>query len=283
MKEQKIKSPMYGKEKMGRLVKWFFGLPLIFVLYFTVSLIMPTSASGSRQIMILNILSYLVFIMVTIVVVTKFLGFPFKKMVNQSGYFNYGFFLVGLITMFVLGAGTTFVWMAFRPDSFKFTMGPGFALDALLSLVLVVCAAFLEEVLCRSYIAYFRTDEMETRPRYKLVYCLASAAVFTIFHFQNPEVKGSQAVYSMIFYFIMGFAMMAITLKTKGIEAALGIHIANNLVNAWIFTYPNAALTTNALFTHYDNIGPMMLVQAVLCILASSFAVSVSSRKIVNE
>ncbi len=283
MDEKKIRKPMYAKEKMGRLVKWFFGLPLIFVLYFTVALIMPTAASGPRQVMVLNILSYLVFILVTVVVVIKFLNFPFRKMVNESGYFNYGFFLVGLVTMFLLGAGTTFVWMAFRPESFKLTIGPGFALDALLSLVLVVCAAFLEEVLCRAYIAYFRADSMERRPRYQLIYCLASALVFTVFHFQNPEVSGPQAIYSMVFYFIMGFALMAITLRTRGIEAALGIHIANNLVNAWLFTYPNAALSTNAVFTHYDNIGPLMLVQAVLCIVASSLAVLVSSRKVADE
>ncbi len=273
MKEQKIKTPMYGKEKMGRLVKWFFGLPLIFILYFSISLIMPTAAAGYRQVMLLNIMSYVIFIMASIVVVSKFLRFPFKKMINQNGGFSVRHFLSGFGSMFAMGAGTTFLWMAFKPGDFELTVTSGFVLDALLSLVLVVLAAFLEEILCRSYIAYFRADSMETRPRFQAIYCLASDAVFTIFHFQNPEVNGSQAIYSMVFYFIMGFALMAITLRTRGIEAALGIHIANNLVNAWLFTYPNAALTTNALFTHYNSIGPMMLIQAVLCVVVSGFTV----------
>ncbi len=278
MKEQKIKTPMYGKEKMGRLVKWFFGLPLIFILYFAISLIMPTAAAGYRQVMLLNIMSYVIFIMASIVVVSRFLRFPFRKMINQDGGFSVRHLLSGFGSMFAMGAGTTFLWMALKPGDFELTVTSGFVLDALLSLVLVVLAAFLEEILCRSYIAYFRTDSMETRPRFQAIYCLASAVVFTIFHFQNPEVNGSKAIYSMVFYFVMGFALMAITLRTKGIEAALGIHIANNLVNAWLFTYPNAALTTNALFTHYNSIGPMMLIQAVLCVVVSGFTVVLFDR-----
>jgi len=101
--------------------------------------------------------------------------------------------------------------------------------------------------------------------------------VFTIFHFQNPEVHGPQAIYAMVFYFIMGFALMAVTLKTRGIEAALGIHLANNLVNAWLFTYKDAALITNAVYTHSNNIGPWMLVQTVMCVVLSSLAVMLGS------
>ena len=137
----------------------------------------------------------------------------------------------------------------------------------------------MEEIICRSYVAYFVTDDLETRPKQKLYYCLASAVVFTIFHFQNPEVHGSQAVYAMVFYFIMGFSLMAVTLRTRGIEAAIGIHLANNLVNAWLFTYKDAALITNAVYTHSNNIGPLMLVQTVFCVVLSCIAVILSSEK----
>ena len=279
MSEKKIRRPMYAKEGMGRLVKWFFGLPLIFIMYIILSMVMPHGEMGQRLKIVLNIISYLVFIMVTVVVVSRFLKFPFMKMVSESGSINVRPLVVGFASMFVLGAGSTFIWMAISPADFTYTLQSGWPLDFLLAFILVALAAFLEEILCRSYVAYFVSDNMESRPRQKLWYCLASAVVFTIFHFQNPEVQGAQAIYAMVFYFIMGFALMAVTLKTRGIEAALGIHLANNLVNAWLFTYRDAALITNAVYTHSNNIGPWMLVQTVMCVVLSSLAVMLSTKR----
>jgi membrane protease YdiL (CAAX protease family) len=123
-------------------------------------------------------------------------------------------------------------------------------------------------------------DTLEKRPKQTLFYCLASAAVFAILHFQNPEVHGSGAVYAMVFYFIMGFALMAVYLRTEGIEASLGIHIANNLVSAWFFTYDNSVLTTNALFTQKGEIGPLSLFQAVFCAVISTIIVLVCKRRL---
>ena len=82
MSEKKIRRPMYAKEGMGRLVKWFFGLPLIFIMYIILSMVMPHGEMGQRLKIVLNIISYLVFIMVTVVVVSRFLKFPFMKMVS---------------------------------------------------------------------------------------------------------------------------------------------------------------------------------------------------------
>ena len=279
MSEKKIRRPMYAKEGMSRLVKWFFGLPLIFIMYIILSMVMPHGEMGQRLKIVLNIISYLVFIMVTVVVVSRFLKFPFMKMVSESGSIKVRPLVVGFASMFVLGAGSTFIWMAISPADFTYTLQSGWPLDFLLAFILVALAAFLEEILCRSYVAYFVSDNMESRPRQKLWYCLASAVVFTIFHFQNPEVQGAQAIYAMVFYFIMGFALMAVTLKTRGIEAALGIHLANNLVNAWLFTYRDAALITNAVYTHSNNIGPWMLVQTVMCVVLSSLAVMLSTKR----
>ena len=279
MSEKKIRRPMYAKEGMGRLVKWFFGLPLIFIMYIILSMVMPHGEMSRRLKIVLNIISYMVFIMVTVVVVSRFLKFPFPRMINESGSIRVKPLLVGFASMFALGAGSTFIWMAISPADFTYTLQGGWPLDFLLAFILVALAAFLEEILCRSYVAYFVSDNMESRPRQKLWYCLASAVVFTVFHFQNPEVQGAQAVYAMVFYFIMGFALMAVTLKTRGIEAALGIHLANNLVNAWLFTYKDAALITNAVYTHSNNIGPWMLVQTVMCVVLSSLAVMLTSKR----
>lgn len=273
MGEKRIRKPMYAKEDMGRLVRWFFGYPLIFIIYLVLSLLLPRSTTGMRMTLGLNIISYAIFLMSASLVISRFLKFPLSKLVNQSQNFCYRNMMTGFVSTFILGAGTTFIHMAIRPQAFTYSLGRLWPVDFLLAFVLVVLAALLEEVLCRSYIAYFVNDTMAEKPRQKIIYCLVSALVFTIFHFQNPEIVGKQAIYAMMFYFVMGFALMAVTLKTKGIEAALGIHIANNLVSAWLFTYDNAALATNAVFTQHNNIGPMMVIQSVFCIAVSVFLV----------
>ena len=154
----------------------------------------------------------------------------------------------------------------------------GWALDWILALDLVIVAALLEELLTRAYIAYFVNDTMETRPRWVLVYCLVSGVLFAIAHFSNPEVAGSGAFYAMGFYFMMGFVLMLVTLKTRNLGAALGIHIANNLVNAWFFSYSNAVVKTNAIFTQTDNSGPLLLVEAALCLLLCVLTLKVTNQ-----
>lgn len=274
-----IRKPMYGKEEMGRLLKWFFGLPLIFVIYIVLSMIMPARADGRRMVLILNIISYIVFIMVTVVVVKRFLKFPFGKLIASERQFSGKYLVIGFWSMFVLCLGTSFLWKALEPEKFTYSLQQGWPVDFILSFLLLILAAFLEELLCRAYIAYFVKDDIEKRPKQSLIYCLSSAIVFTILHFQNPEVHGSGAIYAMVFYFIMGFALMAVYLRTGGIEAALGIHIANNLVSAWFFTYGDAALRTNAIFTQTSEIGPLTLLQAVFCTVISTVIVLACSRQ----
>ena len=274
-----IKKPMYTKEEMGRLVKWFFGLPLMFVIHLVLSLFMPRSTDSPRMVLAFNIISYIVFIAVAVVVITRFLRFPFRKMLSCGRPFSVKNLCIGFSVMLVLCLGTSFLWKALQPDAFQFSLQSGWPVDFALSLALVILAAFLEEILCRAYVAFFVKDELEKRPKQALFYCLASAALFAILHFQNPEVHGSGAVYAMLFYFIMGFALMAIYLKTGGIEASLGIHIANNLASAWFFTYGNSVLKTNAIFTQSGEIGPLSLVQAVFCTAVASVIVLICLRK----
>ena len=258
---------------MSRLVKWVFGLPLIVILFLALSLAMPAQASDYRMVLALNIISYTVFLAVALIVVKYFLKFPLIRLFWSGRTFSPRNLFLGFGTMFVLGLGTTFIWKAISPKSFSFSLQAGWPLDFLLSLVVVVLAGVLEELLCRAYIAYFVKDEIETDPKRRILYCMASGLVFMAFHFQNPETASKGFVYAYVFYFIMGFSLMAVYMATGGIEAPLGIHIANNLVNAWFFTYPDAALRTNAVFTHDAGPGPALLLQAVVCITLSALAV----------
>ncbi len=270
----KPRKPMYQKEKMSRLAKWFFGIPLIYTLWMFLSIVMPSFAENPRMEIVLNIISYALFITIALLVIQRFLSFPAKRMLGEDGRLDWKGFVIGFSVMLGVQLAMNFISMALNPQDFKYTLDvQGWLLDWVLALVLVVAAAFLEELLTRAYIAHFVADDMETRPLNMLYYCLASAVVFAIAHFSNPEVAGPGAFYAMAFYFMMGFVLMLITLRTRSMGAALGIHIANNLVNAWFFTYDNAAVKTNALYTQANNEGPMLLVQAALSLALCTLAV----------
>lgn len=270
----KPRKPMYPKEKMSRLAKWFFGIPLIYTLWRFFSVAMPSYAESPRMEILLNIISYALFIVLALLVVQRFLNFPAKRMLGEDGKLDWRGFAVGFSVMLGVQLAMNFIAMAVNPQDFKYTLdAQGWILDWTLALVLVVAAAFLEELLTRAYIAHFVNDDMETRPLNMLYYCLASAVVFAIAHFSNPEVAGPGAFYAMAFYFMMGFVLMLVTLRTRSMGAALGIHIANNLVNAWFFTYDNTAVKTNALYTQANNEGPMLLVQAAISLAVCTLAV----------
>lgn len=270
----KPRKPMYQKEKMSRLAKWFFGIPFIYTLWRFFSVAMPSYAESPRMEILLNIISYALFIAIALLVVQRFLNFPAKRMLGEDGKLDWRGFAVGFSAMLGVQLAMNFIAMAVNPQDFKYTLdAQGWILDWTLALVLVVAAAFLEELLTRAYIAHFVNDAMETRPLNMLYYCLASAVVFAIAHFSNPEVAGPGAFYAMAFYFMMGFVLMLVTLRTRSMGAALGIHIANNLVNAWFFTYDNAAVKTNALYTQANNEGPMLLVQAAVSLAVCTLAV----------
>ncbi len=279
----KVRKPIYAKEEMSRLVKWFFGLPLIYVAWIVVSLIMPTFSTGYRMELLLNIMSYCAFILIALAVIKYFLNFPITKLFGENEHMDFKGLFIGFATMFVTTLGCSFINMWLQPSNFTFTLSSGWGLDWILALALVILAALLEELLTRAYLAYFVKDSMESRPRWILVYSLASAVLFTIAHFSNPEVAGKGAFYAMGFYFMMGFVLMLVTLKTHNLGAALGIHIGNNLVNAWFFTYTDAAVKTNALFTQTDNSGPMLLVQAAICLLICTLALKVGNQNKVRN
>ena len=166
-----IKKPMYAREEMGRLVKWFFGLPLMFVIHLILSMFMPGSTDNPRMVLVFNIISYVVFIAVSMVVITRFLKFPFRKMITCDRSFSIRYVALGFCPMFVLGLGTSFLWKALQPEAFLFSLKQGWPVDFVLSLVLVILAAFLEEILCRAYVAFFVKDTLETHTGKKLLYC----------------------------------------------------------------------------------------------------------------
>jgi len=84
---------------------------------------------------------------------------------------------------------------------------------------------------------------------------LVSAVVFALYHYGNPEMYYGPIPYLLLMV-IFGFAMSVITSMDGGLEAAIGIHVANNLfyfliiggngsgwVQTWLFSYELGPVT----------------------------------------
>jgi len=87
-------------------------------------------------------------------------------------------------------------------------------------------------------------------------------------HALNPEVQTYGALLTLPLYLGIGLLLSWVTLKTGGLEMALGLHVANNLYASMIVTFPSTALVTPALFSiqKYDPVVGLVQQLAVILI-----------------
>lgn len=252
---------VYSKERMTRRVKWFFALPLTYVIYFALSLLIP--GAGLFSVVLTSLVLILAFSLVS-----KFLlNFPLRSFIRQEGKVSWPLFLTGLLVMAVLCAGSTFVLMVLNPQMYEYSLRPETVVrDWLVSISVVLTAAFAEELLFRAYVAFFPSDSLEKDSSKFWKYCLASGILFALAHFQNPEVNGMSAIWFMSFYFTLGCFLMYFYMKSGGIEFSLGVHVGNNLIPALFFSYPSAVIKTNTVFMDKSPVNHVQLIQALVCL-----------------
>lgn len=265
---------VYSKERMTRRVKWFFALPLTYVLYFAFSLLVPAAGLAT------TVINYLVLILSFCLVTRFLLDFPVRSFIRQEGSFSWRLFWTGLLVMTLLSAATSFISMLVHPQMFEYSLRPQTVVaDWILSILVVLPAALAEELMFRAFVAFFPSPELETESSKFWKYCLVSGLLFTIAHFQNPEVNGVRAIWFMLFYFIFGCFLMYFYMSSGGIEFGLGVHIGNNLVPALFFSYPTAVLTTNTVFMDNRPVNYIQIIQCVFCFTALLFILRFMKKK----
>jgi uncharacterized protein len=78
---------------------------------------------------------------------------------------------------------------------------------------------------------------------------IVPALMFGLLHGVNPEIEAFGFSTMMVYYIGMGLFLGWITLKSKGLELAVGLHVANNLYASLMVTFPDSAIPSPALFT----------------------------------
>ncbi len=83
---------------------------------------------------------------------------------------------------------------------------------------------------------------------------IITSVLFGLMHGTNPEAKAHGLLLMLPYYIFFGMFLGMLTLLDEGLELAMGIHCANNLVSSLLITSKNSVLQTDAIFfTSVEN------------------------------
>lgn len=83
---------------------------------------------------------------------------------------------------------------------------------------------------------------------------IITSVLFGLMHGTNPEAKAHGLLLMLPYYIFFALFLGILTLLDEGLELAMGIHCANNLISSLLITSKNSVLQTDAIFfTQVEN------------------------------
>lgn len=192
------------------------------------------------------------FALVTLLLGVRYLhGRKVMTLVNPSGRFAWGRFLVSGVLWFVLSAAFDIVLSRLQPGNYVWSFNfKRFLPYFIAAVILTPIQTSTEEFIFR---AYLQQGLSRLSPRLWLP-IIVSSLVFGLLHGANPEVGLYGMLYTLPVYIGIGVLLAWATLRSQSLELALGLHLANNLYAGLMVTFPGSSLPSPALFSiqHYD-------------------------------
>ena len=148
---------------------------------------------------------------------------PFRSLITAHNHISKKFLIQGFGLYFLFRAAAMLVDYAYLyPNMYLGTMLP-MSLDAALMMpVGIIINAVAEELLFRGYIL----QGLGLLTRNRMLLAIVNGLLFMIAH-MTAEGQGYKV---LLVLFEAGFFFTIITLKSNGLELAIGMHVANNLV-----------------------------------------------------
>lgn len=144
---------------------------------------------------------------------------------------------------------------------------------AVISLLLLPFQTAFEEIMFRGYLMQGFALFFKSR----WISFIIVAILFGLMHGANPEVKNFGAEIALPQYIVMGLILGFIALKDEGLELAIGLHAANNILMALTFTSDSSALQTHALF---KDLNPSVShLDTLILLIAGIIFIAVCNRK----
>lgn len=169
-----------------------------------------------------------------------------RSLLRPGGAFSWRKLWFSAALWFVLAGLSDLVLWRLNPANYQWPFDlKAFLPFMLLALVLVPIQTSTEELVFRGYL----TQWMGKYSRRIWLPWLAPSLVFMLLHGLNPEVGAYGMLLTMPTYLLIGLLLSWVTLKSGGLEMALGLHAVNNLYATLLVTFPNTALPAPALFS----------------------------------
>jgi uncharacterized protein len=171
---------------------------------------------------------------------------PFSTVLNDTGIFRWRLVLLSGAAWIGLSAVSDGVMILLRPGNLQWSFDPvRFLPYFFLAIVLVPVQAATEELVFRGYLK----QAFGLLGRGVWLAWLVPAVLFGLLHSVNPEVGAYGFRTMMVYYIGMGLFLGWITLKSGGLELAIGLHVANNLYASLMVTFPDSAIPSPAIFS----------------------------------
>lgn len=240
------------------LAIWLFGGPIVLV---TMNALLGNPSGGWQELLV-QLSTFIPFFIATPLVWRYLLKRPVTELVRWDGSVRWGRIGYGFSVWFGLSALSSGASFALSPDAYELTFSLSTFLPFLLVAVLLLpIQTTAEEFFFRGWLIRWA----ERRPKPVIVFI--SGAVFALPHIGNPEAQGHELA-ALAAWFVLGAGWAYVSVRDRGIELAIGAHLANNLFAILFVAYDNAALPTSAVVTTPElNIDGTAIAIAVLMAL----------------
>lgn len=171
---------------------------------------------------------------------------PLISIINPSGRFVWRKVLVSGVLWFGLSALGDVIFALINPGNYQWSFDlKKFLPYFIVGILLLPIQTSTEELFFRGYF----TQWVGRYAKALWLPLIVPSIVFMLLHGLNPEVGAYGLLLTMPLYLGIGLLLGWLTLRSQGLELALGLHAANNLYAAMIVTFPSSALPSPALFS----------------------------------
>lgn len=221
------------------LAMWLFGGPIVLI---AVNTVMGDPTGGWQELLV-QLSSFIPFFIATPLIWRYIVKRPIAELIRWNGRVRTTRIAYGFTVWFALSAISSGLSFALSPGSYEFTFSLAAFLPFLLvAILLLPIQTSAEEFFFRGWVIRWA----ERRPTWFIVFI--SGAIFALPHIGNPEAKGHELA-ALAAWFVLGAGWAYVSVRDRGIELALGAHLANNTFAILFVAYDNAALPTSAVVT----------------------------------
>lgn len=227
------------------------SIPLVAYLYLNGSMeqdfaSMLNQMTNTNTGLALTLFTYLVGFFTLFLCVRYIQHKPYASIVTGRSRIDYRRILFGAVIWGIIMIGSVaFDMLVSKENTIVFQFDPvNFFTLVIIALIFLPFQTALEELVFRGLLM----QGFALLFKYRWVAILLTSLLFALMHGSNPEIEKFGFWTAIPIYFVIALILGYVAVKDDGLELALGLHMANNIVSALTLTHEGSALQTHALF-----------------------------------